>query len=557
MYDLKSVNLPTITGQPLKLLAELLEGARTRGLLAGRLLRDAGIYQIREAVVAETPIPYPFLLTTEPIASDPPQIDLTTVLPEERPNRAGFQFQTIRDYWEQYCAGTTNPEAVAEKVWQAIVASDQQQPPLRAFIATNRQDLLAQAAASAQRWQMGKPLSILDGVPIAVKDEVDQPPYPTTVGTKFLGKMPAQTDATVVSRLRSQGALLIGKTNMHEIGIVPTGINAHHGFARNPYNPAHYSGGSSSGSAVAVAAGICPAAIGADGGGSIRIPAALCGIVGLKATFGRVSEAGAFPLCWSVAHLGPITATAEDAAVRYTANAGTDPGDPHSQKQPALDLSNWAEGNLQGLKIGVYEDWFNHAQQEVVEKCRHTLNQFQQRGATLHPITISNLELARVAHVITIASEMHQAVQAHYQQHRRDFGLDVRVNLALASLFTAYDYIQAQRVRAMMIQQLQTLFQQVEVIFTPATAVASPPITPAALPDGESNLHLLTELMRFAFLPNLTGHPAIVFPVGYNAQGMPIAAQFIGRAWAEKSLLGLAHIAEQFLNRRSPSTNYN
>ena len=170
------------------------------------------------------------------------------------------------------------------------------------MIAVNRDDVMKQAREATQRIKAGKPLSIFDGVPVAVKDELDMVPYPTTVGTSFLGKSPAKEDATVVARMRAAGALLVGKTNMHEIGINVTGLNPHHGTTRNPYNTDHFTGGSSSGSATAVAAGLVPVAIGADGGGSIRIPASFCGVFGLKPTFGRVSEHGAAPLCWSVAH---------------------------------------------------------------------------------------------------------------------------------------------------------------------------------------------------------------------------------------------------------------
>jgi Asp-tRNA(Asn)/Glu-tRNA(Gln) amidotransferase A subunit family amidase len=158
-------------------------------------------------------------------------------------------------------------------------------------------------------------LGPLDGVPIAVKDELDQVPYATTAGTRFLGREPASSDATVVARLRSAGALLVGKTNMHEVGLGITGVNPHHGTSRNPYDPARITGGSSSGSAAAVAAGLCPIAVSADAGGSIRIPAALCGVVGLKPTFGRMSERGAAALCWSLAHIGVIGASSADVAL--------------------------------------------------------------------------------------------------------------------------------------------------------------------------------------------------------------------------------------------------
>lgn len=165
-------------------------------------------------------------------------------------------------------------------------------------------------------------------------------PYPTPAGTCFLGNGPAQTDSTVVARLRSAGAILIGQTNMHEIGILPDSVNPHHGAVRNPYNSQHEAGGSSSGSAAAVAVGLCPAGIGADGGGSIRVPAAFCGVVGLMPTFGRVSEFGAVPLCPSVGHLGPIAATAEDAPLVYAVIAGRDMADPNTHAQPPVRFSD-------------------------------------------------------------------------------------------------------------------------------------------------------------------------------------------------------------------------
>ena len=415
---------------------------------------------------------------------------------------------------------------------------------------------MAQAEAATRRWAQGQPLSLFDGVPVAVKDEVDMVPYPTTVGTRFLGQRPATEDSTVVARLRAAGALLIGKANMHEIGIVPTGLNPHHGFARNPYNPAHYTGGSSSGSAAAVAAGLCPVAIGADGGGSIRIPAALCGLVGLKSTFGRVSEYGAAPLDWTVAHLGPLAATAEDAALCYALIAGADSRDPHSLAQPQPDIAGWDNTDLHAVTLGIFPPWFEHATPETVATCRQTLDGFRTQGATIREITIPELNLARIAHVITIASEMLTGMQPYYDQHRRDFGLDVRINLALTRLFTNRDYVQAQQMRTRAIGHMRAALAQVDAIITPTTAMPAPPIPADALPDGESDLNLLTELMRYAFIGNLTGLPAITFPAGYDRHGMPIGCQAMGHPWQERLLLRLAHAAAQFTPRQKPLVSY-
>ena len=334
IYDLKSLNLPKLTGTPLKLFTSAVENPAGRGLLMSGLLENGGIPILRRMNLDEVPTLYPFVPPRNRIQPESFSAD-----PGGKPEH--FPYRTITDYARAYRNGETTPMEVAEKVLAAITASKNSTPDLKLFIAVYRDDLIAQAKASTERYLRNEPLSLLDGVPVAVKDEVDMLPYPTTVGTRIFGKEPAKQDATVVARLRNAGALLVGKTNMHEIGINPNGFNNNFGTVRNPYDPACDPGGSSSGSAAVVAAGIVPAAIGADGGGSIRIPASLCGTVGLKSTFGRISEFGAAPLGWSVGHLGPLTASVEDAALIYSVIAGADTKDENTLKQPAVTLKDW------------------------------------------------------------------------------------------------------------------------------------------------------------------------------------------------------------------------
>jgi len=335
-----------------------------------------------------------------------------------------------------------------------------------------------------------------------------------------------------------------------------TGLNPHHGTPRNPYDPGHYTGGSSSGPAAAVAAGLCPVAIGADGGGSIRIPSSFCGLVGLKATFGRVSEFGAAPLAWSVAHLGPLAATAADAALAYAVIAGPDSKDPHSLHQPAPTLEGWDDLDLSDLTLGVYWPWFRHASADTVSACEALLKEFERMGAKVHEVAIPDLEAARVAHTITIAAEMSAALAHTYAEHHHEHGLDVRLNLALAREFTARDYIKCQRVRTGMIRNFNRALEQVDVIITPTTALPAPAIPQGALPDGESDLSTLVEIMRFTTPANMTGQPAISFPAGYNDAGLPIGMQAMGRAWQEQTLLRLALAAGQVVERRGPQVHY-
>ena len=546
-YELKSLNLPRLTGAALKAFTAAVENPLTRSLLLPGLLENGGIPKLRRITLDEPPTFMPLVASAAP--AEPP----AAFEPGAPP--AGFPYRTARDYTAAYREGTLNPVAAAEGVLAAISASEQGDAPLRAFIACNREDVLAQARSAALRLKSGRPLSPLDGVPVAVKDEIDMKPYPTTVGTRFLGKAPAAEDSTVAARLRAAGAILVGKTNMHEIGINPNGANANHGAVRNPFNPACDPGGSSSGSAAAVAAGLVPLAIGADGGGSIRIPAGLCGLVGLKPTFGRVSEAGAAPLCWSVAHLGPLAACVEDAALAYGLIAGPDPRMPESLAQPPVTLAGWNRPNLHGVRLGIYREWFEHASAEVVQVCQAMVEQLQRAGAEVLPVTIPGLDEIRIAHAITVLPEMAAAMHP-YRAQRAQQGAAVRLSLVIGEATTAVDYIQAQRVRTRALAAFQRVFQQVDAILTPATALAAQPIPLAGLKDGWSDLGTDTEMMRFVFPSNFTGNPAISFPAGYDRRGLPVGMQAIGRHWDEALLLRLAYTAEQSLSRRQPERFY-
>jgi Asp-tRNA(Asn)/Glu-tRNA(Gln) amidotransferase A subunit family amidase len=554
VYDLKSVKLPYLAGGMLRLFVKLVEGP-LRSLLIPSLFKSSGISWLREQQFDEPPTPQPVNY------SSTLAVEAQAVPEKEWPGPPslpglGFRFSTVQDYAKAYREGKITPEDVAHRVMEAIATSNAAEPPLRAIIAMDREAVLKQAREATKRIKEGGALGVFDGVPVAVKDEVDMLPYPTTVGTAFLGKSPCKEDSTVVARMRAAGALLIGKANMHEIGIGVTGLNPHHGTPRNPYAPDHFTGGSSSGPGAAVAAGLCPAAIAADGGGSIRIPASFCGIVGIKPTFGRISEHGAAPLCWSVAHLGPLAATATDTALAYAVMAGPDPKDPNSLRQPAPTLAGWDKLDLSGLTLGVYWPWFRHATTDMVSACEAMLHKFESMGAELREVVIPDLEAGRVAHTITIAGEMAQALDRTYAEHYREHGADVRINLALARAFTTMDYVQAQRVRTRLIANFAHALEQVDVILTPATALPAPLIPKAALPEGESDLSTLVEIMRFATPANLAGLPAISFPVGYNEASLPLGMQAMGRAWQEATLLRLALAAERVVDRKPPEVYY-
>lgn len=465
----------------------------------------------------------------------------------------GFEFRKASDFTERYAKGSVTPTEVAERCLEAVAESDRQDPPLRAFISQRREDVLSMAAESAERYKQKKSLGPLDGVPVAIKDEVHQKGYPTTVGTSFLGQKPAAEDAETVRRLRAAGAVFLGKTNMHEVGLGTTGINPHHGAARNPYNPGHITGGSSSGSAAAVAAGFCPMALGADGGGSIRIPAGFCGLTGIKGTFGRVSEHGAAPLCWSVAHIGPLAGTVADAALMFSIMAGPDPKEPPTWGQPELKLDGALKGEVKGLRLGICPDFFDQADEEVQAVIRKAIDKLKDKGAEVVELKIDALEYVRVVQYVIIGCEMAAALFEHRKAHKRDFASDTRMLLELASNVPAVDYIRAQRLRTRICRGFDEALKKADVILSPTTGTTAAPIKPKALRHGESDEAVLEANTHFSFAANQTGLPALAVPAGYDSAGLPVGLQVTGRAWEEATIVKVAAAVEQTLTRRRPA----
>lgn len=548
-YDLEPVKAPRAAGSKLRMLNFLVENPVTGPLLKGVLLSQVGVTQLRQTSTDMEPFRHREL-TDKQWVDDQQDIEKAGDISELDLPVKGFQFPAAADFVSAYKEGRADPVQVARRFTE--LAQQARDQGMGLFIATNARDLEKQAEASARRYQDGRPVGPLDGVPIAVKDEIDQSPYPTTVGTGFLGGSGARRDAFAVARLRKAGALLVGKANMHEIGIGVTGINPHYGPARNPYDPTRITGGSSSGPAAIVGSGLCPIAVGADGGGSIRIPAGFCGVVGLKPTFGRVSEQGAAPLCWSLAHIGPIAATVQDAALAYSIMAGADPDDPNSRMQPRPTLGRLFAKDLDGVKLGIYTPWFEDAQPQVVEAAYRVVDVLKSEGAVVREVDIPDLSVLRGVHLVTIVSEMVAAHITHYRSHRKEYGVDTRMSMALGRALTSYDYVHAQRLRSEISKRFLDVLKKVDVIITPTTGLTAPRIPLDALKTGESNLNLTTKIMQYAQAANLTGIPAITFPAGYDELGMPIGFQAMGRPWQEDLLLRLAASAQVHVERRKP-----
>jgi len=565
VYDLRTIRSPRLAGRALKLMTVLLEMPGIRGWLRPLLLAQVGLRAFRKYRPTAGPTPLP-LHPPEPPAARVPTCTLAEYEAEflktyqppatsHQPPEGGFRPESALDFHRAYLEERTSPLKVAQRLLDVIRNLEASAVPLRPLIEWDGENLLRQAQESAERYQQGRPAGLLDGVPVAVKDEFDLVPHPTRVGTQVLGTNAATQDATAVSRLRKAGALLFGKANMHEIGMGVTGFNPHHGTARNPYDPERYPGGSSSGSAVAVAVGLCPVALGADGGGSIRIPAALCGISGLKGTWGRVSMFGQAPLDWSVGHAGPLAATLSDLALAYGVLAGADENDPWTLRQPEVGLPRPETQLPDGLRVGVFVPWFEHAKPEVFRVCLGAVEMLQELGLERKEVEFRGLESARLAHLVSIASEMLSANAPHFRRKSR-FGRDIRMNLSLAEHLSAADYVKAQRIRTEVMAALSGMFEEVDVLVTPTTARTAPPILPDVMAAGESDLTVQDELMRFVAPFNLTGHPALSVPCGYDPQGLPVGLQLVGRPWEESLLLRVGAALESRVTRTSPMLHH-
>jgi len=480
-------------------------------------------------------------------------------------SRKSFLYWTIRDYAHAYRCGWTTPSDVAEYIISAVEKSLNDKPAMMFFISFNADEVRKQAAASTTRFQEGKPLSILDGIFIPIKDDIDCYPYPTRGGTVWFHKMrEVKKDAVSVSRLRSCGVILVGKANMHELGMGVTGNNPHHGTVRNPHSTECYPGGSSSGPAAIVASGLCPASVGTDGGGSVRIPAALCGVVGLKTTYGRTDMKGALCEGGTVESVTPLAATVEDAMLVYAAMSGSSPTDltrlrPMPPCYPKLGTTD--NLNVLGsIKLGKYANWFDDVySDEISETCERMLSLLTRSfGIETREIVLPELEEMRVAHIVSIGSEALSHVYSSFNQGRRmEMSYDVRVNMALFESFSAANYVSAQSLRRRIMHYHMEAFKLVDIIVTPTTGMTAPKIPPSSLKIGETDLQTSGYLMRFVIAPNLIGLPAISVPVGYDKDGLPIGLQLIGQPWAEATLLRLASAIEELApSQKRPAVFY-
>ncbi len=380
----------------------------------------------------------------------------------------------------------------------------------------------------------------LAGIPLAVKDLFETKGVRTTAGTLFFKDYVPDSDAAAVDRMKHAGAVLMGKTNTHEIALGVTTANPHYGKCRNPWDRERIPGGSSGGSAVAVASGMALAALGTDTGGSIRIPASLCGVVGLKPTYGRVSVRGVFPLSWNLDHVGPLTRSVRDAGTMLQILAGYDPDDPFSVDQPVDDYTAQLEGGIAGWRVALATGpYIEEAEAGVLQAIEAAAKVFARLGAKMEAVDVTWLREAAVANSLMTPADGAAFHHERLAEHPDWFGSDVRQRLETGRAFSSTEYALARKTQSEMTHRLKRFFQEYDALLLPSTPITAPLI------EGNDAVEQARRLTRFTAPFNLAGLPAISIPCGFSEAGLPIGLQLVSGAWKEAAVLRAARAYER------------
>jgi aspartyl-tRNA(Asn)/glutamyl-tRNA(Gln) amidotransferase subunit A len=432
----------------------------------------------------------------------------------------------------------------AELTEAALRRTGETNPKLNAMITVLDQSARAQAQAADAELARGADRGPLHGIPVAVKDVFETRGVRTTAGSViFMHNVPSR-DATVVEKLAAAGAVLVGKTGMHELAYGVTSNNPHFGAVRNPWDTDRIPGGSSGGSGAAVSADMVFMAMGTDTGGSIRIPAAFCGTVGLKPTTGRVSRYGVLPLDFSLDHMGPLTRSVRDAAVTLAAIAGFDPRDETSSQEPVGSYLPAPDCSIRNVRIGLPQNFYlERLDPDVDMAVRRMAATAESLGARVIPVRVPDIEaLNTVGRVILLAEA--SAVMEKYTGNRDQFGADVLSLLDQGRLLPATDYVNAQRLRRLMQREFAQLWSQIDCLFTPTTPMAAPRIGEKTVSLGEFIDDVRLATTRFVRGINVLGLPAISMPCGADRRGLPLGLQIIGRPFDEALILEVAGALE-------------
>ena len=414
------------------------------------------------------------------------------------------------------------------------------------FITVTAERAMEDARRAEAEISSGRYRGPLHGVPIGIKDLVDTKAVRTTMASAFFEHHVPDRDAAVALRLREAGSVLLGKTNTHEFAYGPTGDRSFFGPTRNPRDPDKITGGSSGGSGAAVAAGLLYGAIGSDTGGSIRIPAALCGVVGMKPTFGRVGKSGVFPLAQTLDHVGPLTRTVEDNALFLSILAGHDPEDLYSVDRPEEDFARDLDRGVRGAVVGVPTDFFfEHVETEVAARVLEAVEALRGLGAEVREVGVPNVWETLHAQRLTLAAE---AYAVHEERLRSDPGLfddQGLERLLKGEELRAYRYANAQRRRLLSRREFEEVLKDVDVILTPSIPIPATEIGQRQVSINGHDEGVYSALTRLTGPTNMNGLPSLSVPCGTTEAGLPIGLQLIGRAFEEATLYRFGHAHER------------
>jgi aspartyl-tRNA(Asn)/glutamyl-tRNA(Gln) amidotransferase subunit A len=450
---------------------------------------------------------------------------------------------SIAQLSQAYRDKSLSPVAAAEAYLQRIAAHNDK---VNAFVTLRADDALAEARQAETEIAKGAWRGPLHGIPIGHKDLYQTAGIRSTAGSKVLENHVPTEDATAVARLKQAGAVLLGKLNTHEFAYGPTNDSSLFGPCLNPWDTKRFSGGSSGGSGAAVALRLCAGATGSDTGGSIRMPAACCGITGLKPTYGRASRAGIYPLCWTMDHAGPLTRSAEDAALLFQPMAGPDGRDAAAAERPVPDFAGALDGDIKGLKIGLPTPYFfDRAQPEIETAARAAIAVLEGLGAEVREVDIAHIDYAAAAAMVIYLSEGTAYHDDRFATIGELYTDQVRLFLELGNYILAKDYLHAQRYRTLLGHAMADVLAEVDVLAMPALPLTAQPLGQESIEIRGQTESVFGAILRNTEPFDLTGLPALVVPCGIAADGLPMSLQIVGRPFDEAGVLKVGHAFQQ------------